>query len=247
MFLLPDDAWEVRKTPKKGRGVFASKEIAQGTIIGDYLGTVVHPAEEDGIDEEENFYLMYYHDRASIFPDLAKPGTYLLNHSCTPNTWMYTYKGHTLFFSLRRIFPGEELTINYLLSPQDKSCAPCTHLCSCGTIICRSTMHLTKEKYATWNEFHNKEMKKTKPERIRYGKELQPLASYPKAPKDHPIYDIFGAVQEKPEILQYSTLPSIRDIRMLIRKTGRTLLYPKLNLHILGVSEGRIIAESNAK
>lgn len=244
MFLIPEDYWEVRKTAKKGRGVFATKDIEAGTIIGDYLGTVIHPKDEDTIDEEENFYLMYYHDTASVFPDLSKPGIYLLNHACTPNSWMYTYKGHTLFFALRHIFPGEELTINYLLSPQDELCAPCTHLCSCDGVICHQTMHLSKKRYEFWSEFHNEEMSRTKAERIRYGKPLKGLDSYPDAPKDHPVYDVFGSMQEKPAVIHDTKLPSLKDIRALIKETGRTLHYPKLNVHILGVTDGHIVSKT---
>lgn len=243
MFLIPDNSWEVRKTATKGRGVFATRDIEEGTIIGDYLGIVIHPKDEDSIEEDENFYLMYYHDKASIFPDLSKPGIYLLNHSCTPNTWMYTYKGHTLFFTLRHIFPDEELTINYLLSPQDDTCDPCTHLCSCEGIICHQTMHLSKKRYEVWSEFHNEEMSLTKAERIRYGKELKPLDNYPKAPKDHPVYDLFGSIQEKPAVFKDTKLPKLTEIRHHIKKTGRTLLYPKLNLHILGVTDGQLVAK----
>lgn len=244
MFLIPENSWEVRKTAQKGRGVFAKKDIPAGTIIGDYLGTVIHPKDEDQIDDEENFYLMYYHDTASIFPDLTKPGIYLLNHACTPNTWMYTYRGHTLFFALRHIFPGEELTINYLLSPQDDLCSPCTHLCSCDSVICHQTMHLSKKRYEFWSEFHNKEMQATKPERIRYGKELKGLEKYPKAPKDHPVYDLFGSQQEKPEKMDSTKLPPIKELRKIIKETGRTLLFPKLNLHILGVSDNQLVAQT---
>jgi hypothetical protein len=246
MFLIPEDAWEVRETAKKGRGLFARKDILPGIIIGDYLGKVIHPADEDEINEEENFYLMYYHDRASIFPNLLEPDIYLLNHSCTPNTWMYTYRGHTLFFALRHIFPGEELTINYLLSPQDDTCAPCSHLCSCEGVICHQTMHLSKKRYALWSEFHNQEMARTKPERIRYGKDLPPLSSYPQAPSDHPIYDLFGTLQEKPEEYKDTKLPEIQEIRKRIKETGKTLSFPKLNLKVFGVTENHLISETIA-
>ena len=244
MFLIPEDSWVVKKTAKKGRGVFVTQKIAANTIIGDYIGKVIHPADEDQIDEKDNFYLMYYHDRASIFPDLSKPGIYLLNHSCTPNTWMYTYKGHTLFFTLRKIFPGEELTINYLLSPLDDSCSPCTHLCSCNGVICHETMHLGKKKYAAWSEFHNEEMARTKPERIRYGKNLKKLTQYPDAPPDHPVYDLFGNTNQQPEVVTTTKLPATSEVRKLIRETGRTLTFPVLNLRVYGVTDGIVISKS---
>src|ERR1035437_4421969 len=120
MILLANDYWEIRKTIKKGRGIFTKKDIPKGAIIGDYIGKVIHP--RDAVVDEENFYLMYYHDYAVIAPDLEKPGIHLLNHSCVPNVWLSIYQGHTLAFALDKIPKGEELTIPYLLSPKDEFC-----------------------------------------------------------------------------------------------------------------------------
>ena len=237
MFLLNDNEWEVRKTAKKGRGVFSKIDIPAGMIIGDYLGKVVHPADEDTIQDEKNFYLMWYHDRASIFPDLKKPGIYLINHSCIPNVWMYTYRGHTLFFAIRKIFKGEELLVNYLLSPLDKSCDPCEHLCHCDTQICKSTMHLTESKYDKWSNFHDKEMAATKRERIRYNKILPPLDRYPTSIPDHSLYTLFGATSKKPSVVQNTKLPSLKMLRSLIRESGRRLSLPQLNTMILGIED----------
>ena len=177
MILLPSDYWEIRNTKKKGRGLFAKKEIPKGTIIGDYLGKVIHP--RDAVVDEENFYLMYYHDSAAIVPEIDKPGVHLLNHSCVPNAWLFIYKGHTLAFALRQILKGEELTIPYLLSPKDEFCKPCLHVCKCGHLRCNKTMHLSKDKYDSWRKFNDKWTKITKRERIRYGKDLPLLPIYP--------------------------------------------------------------------
>ncbi|MBI2420663.1 MAG: SET domain-containing protein, partial [Candidatus Levybacteria bacterium] len=151
MILLPRNYWEIRNTKNKGRGLFAIKDIPKGIVIGDYIGKIIHPLE--AIIDEENFYLIYYHDHAVISPDLEKPGVYLLNHSCIPNAFLYIYKGHTLAFALRQISKGEELTIPYLLSPKDKFCDPCPHICRCENLKCSGTMHLSKEKYDKWRKF----------------------------------------------------------------------------------------------
>lgn len=178
MILVSDDYWEIRNTKRKGRGLFSKKDIPKGSVIGDYIGKIIHP--KDAVVDEENFYLMYYHDTAAISPDLEKPGVHLLNHSCIPNTFLYIYKGHTLVFALRKISKGEELTTPYLLAPKDKSCEPCPHICRCENLECSGTMHLSKEKYDKWGKFSEKWAKKTKRERIRHGKELPPLSLYPK-------------------------------------------------------------------
>ncbi len=178
MFLLSDEYWEIRNTKSKGRGVFAKKDISKGTVIGDYIGKIIRP--QDALIDEENFYLMYYHDHAVISPDLEKPGVHLLNHSCKPNAFLYIYKGRTLAFALERISKGEELTIPYLLAPKDEFCEPCLHVCRCGNLKCSGTMHLSKERYEKWSKFNEKWAKKTKRKRISFGKELPRLISYPK-------------------------------------------------------------------
>ena len=184
MILLSDEYWEIKNTKSKGRGVFAKKDISKGTVIGDYIGEVMRP--EEAMIDEENFYLMYYHDHAVISPDLEKPGVHILNHSCVPNCWLYIYKGHTLAFALEKISKVEEITIPYLLSPKDSFCNPCLHICKCGNVECSGTMHLSKERYDKWREFNEKWAKKTKRERISFGKELPQLSSYPKRiPEDY--------------------------------------------------------------
>lgn len=244
MFLLPKDSWEIKKTPKKGRGVFTTKDIQPGTVIGDYIGKVIPSKDEDKYDNGKHFYLMYYHDRAGIFPNPKKPGIHLLNHSCTPNSWMYTYKGHTLYFAIRRIFAGEELTVSYLLSPQDSDCNPCNHLCHCGNTLCSGTIHLTQKWYDAWLDLDEKEAKKTKNERVQFGKMLPLLSTYPDSIPDDPFYTLFGKAGKSPYIVSSKELPSLLKIRTFIRETGKIIEFPTLNLRVLGVLHGQIISES---
>jgi hypothetical protein len=179
MIFLPNEFWEIKETANRGQGIFAKRKINAGTIIGDYLGKVIKTAEYDLDKDKEGLFLMYLTDQACIYPNLKKPGIHLLNHSCSPNCWIYTYQGHTLFFALRNIEPKEELTISYLLSPKD-DCSPCTHNCKCESKFCTGTMHLSKVKYEKWQKFQNLENKKTKTSRVVFGKNLPKLSSYPK-------------------------------------------------------------------
>lgn len=189
MFLITNDYWQIKKTKEKGLGVFAKKEIKAGTIIGDYLGKVIKTAEYDLDHDKKGLYLIYLTDEACIYPNLKKPGIHLLNHSCTPNCWIYTYHGHTLFFALRSVKPGEELTISYLLSPKDETCKPCTHACKCNSKFCTGTMHLTQDKYKKWQKFQNTKKKRdTKKIKVVFGKNLPKLTNYPKKIPYNPIY-----------------------------------------------------------
>jgi hypothetical protein len=188
MFLIKEDFWQIKKAGEKGLGVFAKKAIKAGTIIGDYLGKVYQTAKYDLEKDKKGLYLMYYTDRACIYPDLKNPGIHLINHSCTPNCWIYVYRGHTLFFALRKIKPGEELTISYLLSPKD-GCNPCTHNCKCESRYCTGTMHLPKVKYEIWQKFQNTQKKKTQTAKVIFNKNLPKLPSYPKTIPYNPIYN----------------------------------------------------------
>lgn len=240
MILLDQSYWEIKTTKEKGRGLFAKKGIAPGTIVGDYIGKVIKTAEED-TSEKNGLYLMYYHDYASIYPeDLEKTGAHLLNHSCTPNCWVYTYKGHTLFFALRKIHPGEELTISYMLSPNE-FCKPCTHECSCESAFCQKTMHLSEKQFKDWNTFHDDQAKQSKRAPIRYGKVLPQLKAYPKTIADDPIYVLFGNTSLPAISYTETTLPTISELRKRIRSTGRILHFPKQKTTIYGLRDNEIV------
>lgn len=192
MFLISDDFWQIAEAGKKGLGVFAKKEIGQGTIIGDYLGKLIKTAEYDLELDKKGLFLMYFSNQASIYPNLDESGIHFFNHSCAPNCWIYVHRGHTLFFALRNIEAGEELTISYLLSPKD-DCFDCTHVCRCGSKFCSGTMHLSREKYEMWQEFQNKVKKKTRRTKVVFGKNLQKLTSYPRINFKDPIYSIIAS------------------------------------------------------
>ncbi len=192
MILLHNKYWKVKRIQTKGRGIFAEKSILRGKVIGDYLGTVLHP--KDVSVDEENFYLMYYHDYAVVSPNIESVGIHLLNHSCTPNVFLYIYKGHTLAFALRNIQSGEELTTSYQLAPRDKFCEPCRHICVCGSQSCRGTMHLEKDIYESWRGLTEKQAKETKKERIRYGKDLPKLQDYPEMVPNEYIVEVLKMI-----------------------------------------------------
>jgi len=244
MILLAKDAWEVKETKNKGHGLFAKKDIRAGVVVGDYLGRVMRTADVDIKGGETNLYLMYYHDKASIYPDLQKAGIHLLNHSCTPNTWIYVHQGHTLFFALRHIFSGEEITTSYMLSPKDEFCNPCSHVCKCASPMCTGSMHLPAERYAKWDIFQKEHSKKSRRKRIRYNKSLAPLSMYPKKIPDHPIYSLFGYVKGKSVVCEDKDIPKVNTLRSLIREKGRMVDFPNLNLKVYGVIDNKVISEA---
>ncbi|MEK7659873.1 MAG: SET domain-containing protein [Patescibacteria group bacterium] len=238
MFFIQD--YEVRRTKHKGRSIHATADIPAGTIIGDYMGKIIRPEEEDEIGR--GLYCMYYSEVATIEADKFADGIHLVNHSCTPNCGMFTFERHCLYYAMRKIFKGEEITIHYAISGPDEECSPCTHKCVCDSPMCLGTMHLPAKVYAEWEAAFTKEEGDT-PQKapVKYGEQLPLLASYPKSVNDLTHYPLFGSLQVPPAVLNVSTLPSIKETRVLIRGTGRTIKIPKLHAVIEGIMNGRHI------
>lgn len=252
MFLLPTTTWEIRKRAyknaegkkKQNRGIFAKKDIEAGTIIGDYLGLLIPIKDEEKYENGKELYLMYYDEKATIYPDVKAPGLHLFNHSCEPNCFMYTYKGRAIYFAIRKIFKGEEMTISYQMSPIDEECKPCIHACLCGTLSCTGSWHMTQGKYDAWLVFDEKEAKKTRKSREAIGQRLQFLDTYPDSIKDNQFYTLFGSMKKSPKIMAEKTFPGIKTIREEIRNSGRRLRYPSLGITIVGTEGKEIFIKS---
>ncbi|MFA5155695.1 MAG: SET domain-containing protein [Patescibacteria group bacterium] len=244
MFLLPRNHYQIKSADRKGRGVFARREIPAGTIIGDYLGRLM--PEQAAARLEKNYgyacYAMDYDDNGlSIFPvDVKAPGVHLINHGCTPNCDSYYYLGHTLYFALRRIFPGEELTVDYSFDPESEGAVirkDLLHHCACGSPLCRGTMYTSTAKLKRYGRFCREQAKKQpKFELLRAGMILPPLAEYPKQIKDFSYYDIFASLRVRPVLSRERIVPDLRSLRQRLRIGGRPIRFSRLRLTIWGIA-----------
>jgi uncharacterized protein len=243
MFLIPDSYYKIKIIKNKGRGVFAAKDIPAGTVIGDYLGKVIEEKDEKAFEKKYGLYLFTYTDDSFIAPDLTKKDIYLLNHSCSSNCETFPFKGHILFFALRKIFAGEEITINYgMCSPkmEDTNQYPCY----CGSPVCHGTMHISEEKSDSWANFEKKQLGKFFNKReVDFGEMLPPLEKYPDKIEDYGVYDIFGNDNKTPIKKQDKSIPELKKVRSLIRESGRNIIYVKLNMAIMGVMSGLIVVK----
>lgn len=250
MFLLPDDAWEVRgrafsadDAEKRNRGIFATQPIRAGTVIGDYLGLLIPNEREAEYETGPDVYLMYYDERVSIWPDQAAPGVHVVNHSCEPNVGITTHLGHVLYFALRLIHPGEELTVSYLLGPIDDACVPCRHACWCRARSCTGTMHLPIDRYVAWTRFEDREGGRSAAEPAEPYRQLRPLDRYPARIPDRGFHPIYGSAERSPKRMRDDRLPGVSALRRELRRTGRRLDYPALGLTVLGVDGTTIVLE----
>lgn len=128
---LTDKCEVLNRDVTGGKAVYARDVIEPGELIAVWTGRIVSA---DGLDDlpeeirrhtvqvEEDLYL------ASYGPD---EGPDFINHSCEPNAGL---DGQIAIVALRRIAPGEEVTIDYAMcdgSPYDE------FDCACGSPICR--------------------------------------------------------------------------------------------------------------
>ncbi len=242
MFLIPDSYIKVQRTKNKGNGVFAAHEIKPGTIIGDYVGTVMNDTTIDAMPEEfhKELYFASIGETIGVIPDKNKVGIHLINHSCEPNLAFTPYKNRTFFVSMRRIFVGEELTINYLIDAEmgEKN----YYICHCNAPTCKGTWYNHPHKIEQFDKDtarKNATEKVTEP--VKEGTVLTRLPQYPDNFADDPFYDLFGSLKKPPLIVQEKALVPIDQLRQLIRESGRYLFFAKLHLIVRGICDNQII------
>lgn len=248
MFLLPADHYQIKKTAKKGRGIFARKEIPAGTIIGDYLGRLIKDEEIEAIEKKHgdaSYAMDYNNNGLSIFPQNIKAdGIHLINHSCSANCEAYFYYGHTLYFALRRILPGEEFTIDYGYDPYDfESGEPSVPCCHCGSLFCRGTMYSNSERLKRFGLFCRRETKGQKFKAQRAGEILLPLTKYPKTIKDNTIFNLFANLKAAPINSAEKKIPPVSELRKLLRLSGRVINFKNLELKVIAIVDGKIVME----
>ena len=101
---------------RKGRGLYASKDIKAGTKIIDYIGKIVTNKQIDESDKYDNskpIYLFTLNKRYTLDGDFPWNTAGLINHSCD-NNCEYEGKGLKIWItSVKNIKKGEELTCDY--------------------------------------------------------------------------------------------------------------------------------------
>lgn len=127
----------VRQSRIDGRGCFATRFFPKGRKIAEYTGELITEAEAVARARRRRILrICAINNRWSIDGSLGGNGTHYINHSCEPNSYMRNTHGHILFFALRDIQPGEEITVDYVHTyHSDKK------RCYCGAPTCRGTIN----------------------------------------------------------------------------------------------------------
>ena len=142
---------------KNGRGLYATKDIKEGTKIIDYVGKIItkkQTEESEKFDNSKPIYLFDLNSRYDLDGNVSWNTARLINHSCL-NNCDYEGKGLKLWVNANRdIKMGEELTCNYGFSyDSDYKQFPC----KCGSKNCVG--YIVRES-SRWRI--NKKFKKTR-------------------------------------------------------------------------------------
>ena len=101
---------------RKGRGLYATKDIKEGARIINYVGKVITKKQtEDSkkFDNSKPIYLFNLNKKFDLDGDIPTNTARLINHSCT-NNCDYNGTGLKLWVvAIKNIKKGEELTCDY--------------------------------------------------------------------------------------------------------------------------------------
>jgi uncharacterized protein len=143
----PSPPIEVRNSNVHGRGVFATRRIAKGERIIEYLGDRVSHEEADrryeSKDANDSHTFLFIVDSKTVI-DAGVDGNdaRFFNHSCNPNCESVVEKRRVFIEALRAIEPGEEMTYDYQIYKEegDPENIDEVFACRCGFEKCRGTM-----------------------------------------------------------------------------------------------------------
>ena len=124
------------KIDNRGRGLYASRDIKEGTKIIDYIGKIITNKEADEsnkYDNKKKIYLFNLNKKYSIDGDFSYNIAGLVNHSCN-NNCDYNGKGLKIWITaIKDIKKGEEITCDYGFGyDEDYKQFPC----KCGSRNC---------------------------------------------------------------------------------------------------------------
>jgi uncharacterized protein len=126
----------IKASPINGKGCFATVSFRRWQKIAPYAGEKITNAEARRRSKRRILRICGIDNRWSLDGSRGGNGTHYINHSCRPNAFTRTLYGHLIFFALREIGPGDEITIDYeyTLHSDEKKC-------DCGDSGCRGTIN----------------------------------------------------------------------------------------------------------
>lgn len=114
-----------------GYAVFARSVIEPGELVGVWSGRIVATDALDTLPEAIRHHTVQIEEDLFLASTSENEPPDFINHACEPNAGL---DGQIAIVALRRILPGEEVTIDYAMcdgSPYDE------FECACGSALCR--------------------------------------------------------------------------------------------------------------
>ena len=134
----------VGKSRIDGRGCFATVAFRKWQKIAELTGERVSRVEAARrMNGRARLHICAIDSYWGIDGSRGGNGSQFINHSCRPNCFVRILHGHVIFFALRDIAPGEEITMDYV-----NSYHPDSKRCRCGAPDCRGTINLVRRKTA---------------------------------------------------------------------------------------------------
>ena len=142
-----DSPIRVERSGVHGQGVFATRHLAAGERIIEYVGEIITMAEairrhpHDASNPDHTFY--FHLDDGRVIDALyGGNASKWINHSCRPNCVPDEDRGRIFMSTRRPVFKGEELTFDYGLVSDEPMSEPlkARYACRCGSRKCRGTM-----------------------------------------------------------------------------------------------------------
>ena len=123
------------KSHINGRGCFAGVAFKRGRKVGELIGERIPNREAARrVAKGGKIRICELDDQWSIDASRGGDASAFINHSCEPNCYSRITRGHMLFFALRDIAAGEEITLDYTPSQHPG------RRCTCGAASCRGVM-----------------------------------------------------------------------------------------------------------
>jgi hypothetical protein len=148
----PGLPFEVRGSSIQGLGGFATRRIAKGDRIIEYVGERIKDEQADERYDDEKMdrhhtFLFSLGDGTSIDAAVNGNEARFINHSCAPNCEAINDEARIFIEALRDIEPGEELLYDYAYErggdpddDEDREEIAKFYVCKCGAPTCRGTI-----------------------------------------------------------------------------------------------------------
>ena len=141
-------AFAIRSSKIAGRGAFASRAIAKGERLIEYVGErLSHAAADarydDHADDKHHTFLFAVNRSTVIDATVDGNDSRFINHSCNPNCESVIEGSRVFIDAIRRIRQGEELAYDYAYTrdgTETEEEETTLYGCRCGARNCRHTI-----------------------------------------------------------------------------------------------------------